>query len=150
MKFVIQRVSQAEVVVEEQSVGKIDQGLMVLVSICNSDTKEIADKLINKLIHLRIFEDENGKSNLSVQDIHGNLLIISQFTLYADCRKGNRPSYTNAGNPDLANELYEYIIAQCHKEFPNVQHGIFGAYMKVSLLNDGPLRLFLIPSKCAD
>lgn len=131
MKFVIQRVSQAEVVVEEQSVGKIDQGLMVLVSICNSDTKEIADKLINKLIHLRIFEDENGKSNLSVQDIHGNLLIISQFTLYADCRKGNRPSYTNAGNPDQANELYEYIIAQCQKEFPNVQHGIFGAYMKV-------------------
>lgn len=141
MKFVIQRVSQAEVVVEEQSVGKIDQGLMVLVSICNSDTKEIADKLINKLIHLRIFEDENGKSNLSVQDIHGNLLIISQFTLYADCRKGNRLSYTNAGNPDLANELYEYIIAQCQKEFPNVQHGIFGAYMKVSLLNDGPFTI---------
>ena len=141
MKFVIQRVSQAEVVVEEQSVGKIDQGLMVLVSICNSDTKEIADKLINKLIHLRIFEDENGTSNLSVQDIHGNLLIISQFTLYADCRKGNRPSYTNAGNPDLANELYEYIIAQCQKEFPNVQHGIFGAYMKVSLLNDGPFTI---------
>lgn len=141
MKFVIQRVIQAEVVVEEQSVGKIDQGLMVLVSICNSDTKEIADKLINKLIHLRIFEDENGKSNLSVQDIHGNLLIISQFTLYADCRKGNRPSYTNAGNPDLANELYEYIIAQCQKEFPNVQHGIFGAYMKVSLLNDGPFTI---------
>ena len=141
MKFVIQRVSQAEVVVEEQSVGKIDQGLMVLVSICNSDTREIADKLINKLIHLRIFEDENGKSNLSVQDIHGNLLIISQFTLYADCRKGNRPSYTNAGNPDLANELYEYIIAQCQKEFPNVQHGIFGAYMKVSLLNDGPFTI---------
>ena len=141
MKFVIQRVSQAEVVVEEQSVGKIDQGLMVLVSICNSDTKEIADKLINKLIHLRIFEDENGKSNLSVQDIHCNLLIISQFTLYADCRKGNRPSYTNAGNPDWANELYEYIIAQCQKEFPNVQHGIFGAYMKVSLLNDGPFTI---------
>lgn len=141
MKFVIQRVSQAEVVVEEQSVGKINQGLMVLVSICDSDTKEIADKLINKLIHLRIFEDENGKSNLSVQDIHGNLLIISQFTLYADCRKGNRPSYTHAGNPDLANELYEYIIAQCQKEFPNVQHGIFGAYMKVSLLNDGPFTI---------
>ena len=141
MKFVIQRVSQAEVVVEEQSVGKIDQGLMVLVSICNSDTKKIADKLINKLIHLRIFEDENGKSNLSVQDIHGNLLIISQFTLYADCRKGNRPSYTHAGNPDLANELYEYIIAQCRKEFPNVQHGIFGAHMKVSLLNDGPFTI---------
>ena len=141
MKFVIQRVSQAEVVVEEHTVGKIDQGLMVLVSICNNDTKEIADKLVNKLIHLRIFEDENGKSNLSVQDIHGDLLIISQFTLYADCRKGNRPSYTNAGNPDLANELYEYIIAQCQKEFPNVQHGIFGAYMKVSLLNDGPFTI---------
>lgn len=141
MKFVIQRVSQAEVVVEEHTVGKIDQGLMVLVSICNNDTKEIADKLVNKLIHLRIFEDENGKSNLSVQDIHGNLLIISQFTLYADCRKGNRPSYTNAGNPDLANELYEYIIAQCQREFPNVQHGIFDAHMKVSLLNDGPFTI---------
>ena len=138
MKFVIQRVSQAEVVVEEQSVGKIDQGLMVLVSICNSDTKEIADKLINKLIHLRIFEDVNGKSNLSVQDIHGNLLIVSQFTLYADCRKGNRPSYTNAGNPDLANELYEYIIAKCRQEIPKVEKGIFGADMKVSLENDGP------------
>lgn len=141
MKFVIQRVSRAEVAAEEQTVGKIDQGLMVLVSICNSDTKEIADKLVNKLIHLRIFEDENGKSNLSVQDIHGNLLIISQFTLYADCRKGNRPSYTNAGNPDLANELYEYILAQCQKEFPNVQHGIFGEHMKVSLLNDGPFTI---------
>ena len=141
MKFVIQRVNRAEVVVEEDTVGKIDQGLMVLVSICNNDTKEIADKLVNKLIHLRIFEDENGKSNLSVQDIHGNLLIISQFTLYADCRKGNRPSYTNAGNPDLANELYEYIIAQCQKDFPNVQHGIFGVHMKVSLLNDGPFTI---------
>ena len=141
MKFVIQRVSRAEVVVEEQTVGKIDQGLMVLVSICNSDTKEIADKLVNKLIHLRLFEDENGKSNLSVQDIQGGLLIISQFTLYADCRKGNRPSYTNAGNPDLANKLYEYIIAQCQKEFPDVQHSIFGAHMKVSLLNDGPFTI---------
>lgn len=141
MKFVIQRVSQAEVVVEKHTVGKIDQGLMVLVSICNNDTKEIADKLVNKLIHLRIFEDENGKSNLSVQDIHGDLLIISQFTLYADCRKGNRPSYTNAGNPDLANELYEYIIAQCQRAFPNVQHGVFGAHMKVSLLNDGPFTI---------
>ena len=138
MKFVIQRVSQAEVVVEEQSVGKIDQGLMVLVSICNSDTKEIADK---KLLGLRIFADENGKTNLSLKDVNGSLLLVSQFTLYADCRKGNRPSYINAGNPDLANELYEYIIAQCQKEFPNVQHGIFGAYMKVSLLNDGPFTI---------
>lgn len=141
MKFVIQRVSRAEVVVDDCTVGKINQGLMVLVSICNSDTKEIADKLVNKLIHLRIFEDENGKSNLSVQDVQGNLLIISQFTLYADCRKGNRPSYINAGSPDLANELYEYIIAQCQKDFPDVQHGIFGADMKVSLLNDGPFTI---------
>ena len=143
MKFVIQRVSQAEVVVEEQSVGKIDQGLMVLVSICNSDTKEIADKLINKLIHLRIFEDENGKSNLSVQDIHGNLLIISQFTLYADCRKGNRPSFVNAGNPEKANELYEYIIEKCRDEVLDVQTGSFGADMKITLLNDGPFTIIL-------
>ena len=141
MKFVLQRVSRAEVVVDDCTVGKINQGLMVLVSICNSDTREIADKLVNKLIHLRIFEDENGKSNLSVQDVQGNLLIISQFTLYADCRKGNRPSYINAGSPDLANELYEYIIAQCQKDFPDVQHGIFGADMKVSLLNDGPFTI---------
>ena len=143
MKFVIQRVSQAEVVVEEQSVGKIDQGLMVLVSICNSDTKEIADKLINKLIHLRIFEDENGKSNLSVQDIHGNLLIISQFTLYADCRHGNRPSFIGAGTPDQANALYEYFLSQCRKEIPVVEHGIFGAHMLVSLINDGPFTIVL-------
>ena len=143
MKFVIQRVSQAEVVVEEQSVGKIDQGLMVLVSICNSDTKEIADKLINKLIHLRIFEDENGKSNLSVQDIHGNLLIVSQFTLYADCHKGNRPSFVNAGNPEKANELYEYIIEKCRESVDEVQTGEFGADMKVQLLNDGPFTILL-------
>ena len=143
MKFVIQRVSQAEVVVEEQSVGKIDQGLMVLVSICNSDTKEIADKLINKLIHLRIFEDENGKSNLSVQDIHGDLLIISQFTLYADCRHGNRPSFIGAGTPDQANALYEYFLSQCRKEIPVVEQGIFGAHMLVSLINDGPFTIVL-------
>ena len=144
MKFVIQRVSQAEVVVEEQSVGKIDQGLMVLVSICNSDTKEIADKLINKLIHLRIFEDENGKSNLSVQDIHGNLLIISQFTLYADCKKsGNRPSFSDAAKPDIAVSLYEYFVNECKKQVPIVQTGIFGADMKVTLLNDGPVTIIM-------
>ena len=144
MKFVIQRVSQAEVVVEEQSVGKIDQGLMVLVSICNSDTKEIAEKLINKLIHLRIFEDENGKSNLSVQDIHGNLLIISQFTLYADCKKsGNRPSFSDAAKPDIAVSLYEYFVNECKKQVPIVQTGIFGADMKVTLLNDGPVTIIM-------
>ena len=144
MKFVIQRVSQAEVVVEEQSVGKIDQGLMVLVSICNSDTKEIADKLINKLIHLRIFEDENGKSNLTVQDIHGNLLIVSQFTLYADCKKsGNRPSFSDAAKPDIAVSLYEYFVNECKKQVPIVQTGIFGADMKVTLLNDGPVTIIM-------
>ena len=143
MKFVIQRVSQAEVVVEEHTVGKIDQGLMVLVSICNNDTKEIADKLVNKLIHLRIFEDENGKSNLSVQDIHGDLLIISQFTLYADCQHGNRPSFVNSAKPDMANELYEYFVERCRKEVENVETGIFGADMKVSLLNDGPVTIML-------
>lgn len=143
MKFVIQRVSRAEVVVEENCVGKIENGFLVLVSICEGDTEAIADKLVNKLLHLRIFEDETGKSNLSLKDIHGNLLIISQFTLYADCKKGNRPSYTKAAKPDLAIPLYEYIIAQCKKEFPNLQTGIFGAYMQVSLLNDGPFTIIL-------
>ena len=141
MKMVIQRVNSASVDIDGKTVGKIGKGYLMLLGVGEGDTGEIAEKMVDKLFRLRIFEDENGKSNLSVQDIHGNLLIISQFTLYADCRKGNRPSYTNAGNPDLANELYEYIIAQCQKEFPNVQHGIFGAYMKVSLLNDGPFTI---------
>ena len=141
MKFIVQRVNKSQVEVEEKIVGKIDRGFMVLIGITHNDTKEIADFLVRKLINLRVFEDENGKMNLSLKDVQGSLLLISQFTLYADCRKGNRPSYTNAGNPDLANELYEYIIAQCQKEFPNVQHGIFGAYMKVSLLNDGPFTI---------
>ena len=141
MRSVIQRVTCASVTVGGEVVGSIGEGLLVLLGVKAGDTEKDADYVADKLLKLRIFEDENGKSNLSVQDIHGNLLIISQFTLYADCRKGNRPSYTNAGNPDLANELYEYIIAQCQKEFPNVQHGIFGAYMKVSLLNDGPFTI---------
>lgn len=141
MKLVIQRVQEASVSVDQEVVGKIGHGFMVLLGVSQTDTEEIADKMIQKLLKLRIFEDENGKTNLDIKSVNGELLIISQFTLYADCRKGNRPSYTNAGNPDLANELYEYIIAQCQKEFPNVQHGIFGAYMKVSLLNDGPFTI---------
>ena len=141
MRAVLQRVTEASVTIDGQKVGEIGKGIMVLFGMLGTDTDKTIDYMLDKVINLRIFEDENGKSNLSVQDIHGNLLIISQFTLYADCRKGNRPSYTNAGNPDLANELYEYIIAQCQKEFPNVQHGIFGAYMKVSLLNDGPFTI---------
>lgn len=141
MKFVIQRVRHAAVAVERKTIGEIDTGLVVFVAICDEDTKEIADKLIKKLLHLRIFEDENGKSNLNIHDVDGNLLIISQFTLYADCKKGNRPSYTKAGNPDFANEMYEYILQQCKREYPQLQHGIFGAHMEVSIMNDGPFTL---------
>lgn len=141
MKFVIQRVSHASVAVEMQTVGEIHTGFVVFVAICDEDTKEIADRLIKKLLHIRIFEDENGKSNLSLRDVRGNLLIISQFTLYADCKKGNRPSYSKAGNPQLAEELYEYILKQCSALYPNLQHGIFGAHMEVSIINDGPFTL---------
>ena len=144
MKFVIQRVSQAEVVVEEQSVGKIDQGLMVLVSICNSDTKEIADKLINKLIHLRIFEDENGKMNLSLLDIGGGVLVVSQFTLCADCTHGRRPSFTRSAPPAQANELYEYFTRALGEQgVSHIETGVFGADMAVTLLNDGPVTIIL-------
>lgn len=141
MRFLIQRVSRAAVEVEQQTVGKIEHGFLVFVGICDGDTKEVADKLVKKLINLRIFEDENGKTNLSLKDVHGNLLIISQFTLYADCKKGNRPSFIKAGNPEYANQLYEYILDQCRESFPDVQRGIFGADMKVSLLNDGPFTI---------
>ena len=148
MKFVIQRVSQAEVVVEEQSVGKIDQGLMVLVSICNSDTKEIADKLINKLIHLRIFEDENGKMNLSLLDIQGELLIVPNFTLYGDARKGRRPGYSSGAAPEIASELFDKLCAKAEAlGIKKVQHGIFQTDMKVALVNDGPVTLLLDSEK---
>lgn len=143
MRFVVQRVLNASVTVDEQVVGAIDQGFLVLVGISGEDTREIADKMIRKLIGLRIFEDSEGKTNLSLRDVAGQLLMISQFTLYADCKKGNRPSFINAGNPDLANELYEYIVAECQKEVPVVQKGIFGAEMKVSLCNDGPFTIIL-------
>lgn len=143
MKFVIQRVTQASVTVNQKVIGSIKQGFLVLIGIGEDDTTEIADKLVKKLIGLRIFEDENGKTNLSLKDIQGELLLVSQFTLYADCKKGNRPSFIKAGNPELANELYEYIIEACKKEFPVVQTGEFGADMKVSLLNDGPFTIIL-------
>lgn len=147
MKFVIQRVTHAEVEVEKNIVGKIEKGFLVFIGISQEDNQEIADKMIRKLIGMRIFEDENGKTNLSLQDVSGELLLISQFTLYADCRKGNRPSFAKAGAPDLANELYEYIIAQCKKQISVVETGIFGAYMKVSLLNDGPFTILLDSSE---
>ena len=143
MKFIIQRVSHAEVKVEEKVVGKIDKGFLVFVGIRNDDTKEIADKMVKKLLGLRIFADSEGKSNLDIRTVGGGLLIISQFTLYADCKKGNRPSFINAGSPELANELYEYIKGECAKEISEVQAGVFGESMKVSLLNEGPFTIVL-------
>ena len=146
MKFVIQKVSHASVTVADQVIGKIGKGFLVLIGVAEDDTKEIADKLIKKLLGLRIFEDADGKTNLSLRDVDGSLLLVSQFTLYADRKKGNRPSFTKAGNPTLANELYEYIIAQCRREFP-VETGSFGADMKVDLLNDGPFTIILDSSE---
>ncbi|MBE5892322.1 MAG: D-tyrosyl-tRNA(Tyr) deacylase [Lachnospiraceae bacterium] len=143
MRFVIQRVKNASVTVEEEIIGQIGQGFLVLVGVCNEDTTQIADKMIKKLIGLRIFQDENGKTNLDLKTVGGELLIVSQFTLYADCKKGNRPSFTRAGEPHMAEQLYEYIIEQCKKEIPVVEHGSFGADMKISLLNDGPFTVIL-------
>ena len=143
MKFVIQRVKNAQVDVDNKTVGKIDNGFLVLIGITHTDTKEIADYLVKKLINLRVFEDENGKMNLSLGDINGSLLIVSQFTLYADCSGGNRPSFVEAAKPDLANELYEYIISECKKKVDKVETGIFGTDMEVSLLNDGPVTIIL-------
>lgn len=143
MKFVIQRVTHASVRVDEQIIGSINMGFLVFIGICEDDTIEIADKMIHKLIEMRIFQDGNQKTNLSLKDVSGELLLISQFTLYADCKKGNRPSFTKAGNPKLAKELYEYIIHECQKQIPTVQTGSFGADMKISLLNDGPFTIIL-------
>ena len=143
MRFLIQRVTNADVTVEDHSVGAIGQGLCVFVGVSNTDTKEIADKMIRKLINLRIFSDENDKTNLNLSSVNGELLIISQFTLYADCKHGNRPSFIDSGKPDLAEELYEYIIAKCRESVPKVEHGEFGAVMKVSLVNDGPFTIWL-------
>lgn len=143
MKFVIQRVTHASVTVEGQSIGKIGKGFLVLIGVSGDDTKEIADRMVKKLLGLRIFEDENGKTNLDLAAVGGGLLLISQFTLYADCRKGNRPSFIHAGAPDMANELYEYILAKCREQVPVVEKGEFGAGMKVELLNDGPFTIVL-------
>lgn len=143
MKFVIQRVTAASCVVDGTVTGAIKDGFCVFIGVAENDTKQIADKMIQKLIGMRIFSDENDKINLSLRDINGSLLLISQFTLYANCRKGNRPSFTDAGNPDMANEMYEYIIAECKKQIPNVQTGIFGADMKLEIHNDGPFTIIL-------
>lgn len=143
MRFVIQRVNNANVKVNNQTIGEIQKGFLVFVGICNNDNKQIADKMIKKLIGMRIFEDHEGKTNLDLAAVNGSLLIVSQFTLYADCKKGNRPSFIHAGAPEFANELYEYIITECKKQVPVVEHGSFGADMKISLLNDGPFTIIL-------
>ncbi len=143
MRLVIQRVTKASVRVAGEVIGEIGKGFLVLVGICNTDTPELVAKMAKKLIGLRIFEDENGKTNLDLQAVHGALLIISQFTLYADCKKGNRPSFTQAGDPALAEKLYEELIEQCKRSVSKVEHGAFGADMKVELLNDGPFTILL-------
>lgn len=143
MKMVIQRVTHASVTVDNNVIGKIGKGYMVLIGVSDTDTKEIADKMLDKMIKLRIFEDENGKTNLSLADVGGELLLISQFTLYANCKKGNRPSFIEAGSPDHANALYEYIIEKCKERVDVVEQGEFGAEMKVELLNDGPFTVIL-------
>ena len=143
MRLVIQRVNHAQVAVNGEICGKIGKGLLVFIGVGHDDTKEIADKYLKKLLGLRIFEDANGKTNLSLADINGELLMVSQFTLYAECKHGNRPGFTNAGAPDMANALYEYMLLEAEKKVPVVQHGIFGADMKVTLENDGPFTIIL-------
>ncbi len=143
MRFVIQRVTEASVTIDGEISGKIGKGYLVLIGVADTDTKEIADKMIRKMIGLRIFEDEQGKTNLSLADVDGGLLLVSQFTLYANCKRGNRPSFIEAGKPDMANEMYEYIIEKCRESVDEVQTGEFGADMKIQLLNDGPFTILL-------
>lgn len=143
MRFLIQRVNHAKVTVEHQITGQIQKGFLVFIGISEEDTTEIADKLIKKLTGLRIFEDSEGKTNLSLKDVKGSLLLVSQFTLYANCKKGNRPSFVHAGAPEMANKLYEYIISQCKIAGYPVETGIFGADMKIELENDGPFTIIL-------
>ena len=143
MRFLIQRVSSASVEIDGSIVGAINQGFCVFVGISDSDTKAIADKMIRKMINLRIFSDENGKINLDLATVGGELLIISQFTLYADCSHGNRPSFLEAGKPEPSEKLYQYIIEKCRESVTKVEHGEFGADMKVSLVNQGPFTIWL-------
>lgn len=143
MRLVVQRVKNAKVTIDNRVTGKINEGFLVLLGVTHSDTKETADFLVKKLCNLRVFKDENDKMNLSIKDINGELLIVSQFTLYADCQKGNRPSFVNSAKPEYANELYEYFVSETRKEVKNVQTGEFGAHMDVELLNDGPVTIIL-------
>ena len=143
MKIVLQRVKEASVTIDGNKVGEIGKGFLLLLGVANDDTTEVADKLIEKISRLRIFEDSEGKTNLNIDAVSGEVMVVSQFTLYADCRKGNRPSFINAGSPQLAEELYEYVLEKCRAIFGKVESGSFGADMKVSLVNDGPFTLVL-------
>ena len=143
MKLVVQRVKEASVKVNEETVGEIGKGYMVLLGVTHNDTKETADYLVKKLCNLRVFEDENGKMNLNIKQVNGKLLIVSQFTLYGNCKDGNRPSFIEAAKPEYANELYEYFCEKCKENDIEVQKGIFGAHMEVSLINDGPVTIML-------
>lgn len=143
MKFVIQRVKKANVKVNNKIVSHINKGLLVFIGISNKDTEENADYLIKKLIKLRIFEDENKKMNLSLKDVDGELLLVSQFTLYADCTQGNRPSFSEAAKSEYANKLYKYIVEKCKEEIRNINTGIFGENMQIGLINDGPVTIIL-------
>ena len=143
MKAVLQRVTEAAVRVDGEVIGSIGKGFCILLGVSDEDNEAVADKMADKICKLRIFEDENGKTNLSLADVGGELLVISQFTLYADCRKGNRPSFIGAGAPAEANRLYEYFMERCKMHVEKVEHGIFGADMNVSLVNDGPFTLML-------
>ena len=143
MRTVVQRVTHASVKVDGQTIGEIGKGFLILLGVAEEDDEAIADKMADKICHLRIFEDENGKTNLSLTDVSGEILVVSQFTLYADCKKGNRPSFVKAGNPEKANRLYEYFMKRCQTHVQTVEHGQFGADMKVELLNDGPFTLML-------
>ncbi len=147
MRFVIQRTTEASVSVSGEVLGKIGTGFVVLIGIGENDTEEIADKMIRKMTALRIFQDENDKTNLSLADVGGELLLISQFTLYADCKKGNRPSFVHAGDPAKAEALYEYIISRCREAGWHCETGSFGAYMQVQLVNDGPFTVILDSEK---
>lgn len=144
MKFVIQRVTECSVTVDGKVIGAIGKGFLVLIGAGREDTRANADALVKKMIGLRIFEDANGKTNLSLKDVDGSLLLVSQFTLYANCKKGNRPSFIEAGEPEMAEELYNYVIEECRKQVPVVETGSFGADMKVALVNDGPFTIILL------
>ena len=143
MKIVIQRVKHAQVNINNNTVGKINEGLLLFIGVGINDNESIADRLVKKVCNLRIFEDENKKMNKSIKDIGGEILVVSQFTLYADCKNGNRPSFTNACEPNKANEIYEYFKSKCMEEVKIVESGVFGADMKIELLNDGPVTIIL-------